>query len=278
MRPLYEDRRADYSYRDDNGKRVTLRCNAHLHYHLELICMYGGSTQAFVDSGSYTLEAGDILLVFPNQIHRFEGGSEEEYKLFIINPDTMPEISRALTTSLPVSNVVRGGGLDPSLMRPLAAMAEMMKNGTSQPYQDVVLKGEMLTFFGTLLAGMELVTTKEDDSQSLKAVVRYCSQHFNEPLSLDILAQELHISKFYISHMFSHKLNMRFNDYINSLRVYDACRYLRQSDKSITEIAELTGFATLRTFNRAFAKQMGAAPSQYRREGGGAGGGASFPR
>lgn len=91
MRPLYEDRRADYSYRDDNGKRVTLRCNAHLHYHLELICMYGGSTQAFVDSGSYTLEAGDILLVFPNQIHRFEGGARRSTSSLSSIPTPCPK-------------------------------------------------------------------------------------------------------------------------------------------------------------------------------------------
>lgn len=277
MKPLYEDRRTDFTYRDDGGGKSRLQCSAHLHYHLELVCMLGGTTRAFADSGEYLLRAGDIFLVFSNQIHRFEDGQNEKYMLFIINPDTMPEIARLFTTTLPVSNLIPGGAWDETLMRPLRAMAEEAKN-PGQPYQDVTLKGEMLCFFGRLLARMTLTATSDGDSQSLKAVVRYCSGHFTEPLSLCVLERELHISKYYISHLFSHKLNMHFNDYVNSLRVSDACRYLRQGERSVTEIAELTGFATLRTFNRAFIKQMGMTPSQYRKSEAVSFGGASFPQ
>jgi AraC-like DNA-binding protein len=62
------------------------------------------------------------------------------------------------------------------------------------------------------------------------------------------------------------KLQIGFNDYINSLRVSNACKYLVKSEKSITEISEIVGFNTLRTFNRAFVKQMGTTPSKYRNE------------
>ena len=146
------------------------------------------------------------------------------------------------------------------------------------PYHDVILKGQMLSFFGELLCRMELTAPREGDSQSLKAVVRYCSQNFTKELSLEILERELHISKYYISHLFSHKLNMRFNDYVNSLRISDACRYLRHDARSITEISELVGFSTLRTFNRAFIKQIGVTPSQYRKSNALPLGSASIPR
>ena len=43
-----------------------------------------------------------------------------------------------------------------------------------------------------------------------------------------------------------------------------ACTHLKHNDKSITEISDLVGFGTLRTFNRAFFKQMEQTPSQYR--------------
>ena len=92
------------------------------------------------------------------------------------------------------------------------------------------------------------------------------------------MERELHISKYYISHLFSHKLNMRFNDYINSLRISDACRYLRHDTRSITEISELVGFSTLRTFNRAFIKQIGVTPSQYRKSNALPFGSVSIPR
>ena len=275
MKPLYENRQLDFYFRDD--AESPLQCNAHLHYHLELLCLLGGETHAYVDSCEYRLEAGDIFLVFPNQIHRFESFEKENYLLFIINPDMMPELCRLFTNALPLSNVVRGAARDHALLECLRAMAES-QSMEDNPYRDVVLKGQMLSFFGGLLHRMDLTKPREGDSQSLKAVVRYCSQNFTKELSLEILERELHISKYYISHLFSHKLNMRFNDYVNSLRISDACRYLRHDSRSVTEISELVGFATLRTFNRAFIKQIGMTPSQYRKSNASPYGSASIPR
>ena len=275
MEPLYENRQSDFYFRDD--AKSPLQCNAHLHYHLELLCLLGGHTRAYVDSTEYQLEPGDIFLAFPNQIHRFESVDKETYLLFIINPDLMPELTRLFTTALPLTGVVRGAAKDQVLFDRLRALADSGEM-EDHPYRDVVLKGQMLSFFGERLCRMELTKPRESDSQSLKAVVRYCSQNFAKELSLEILERELHISKYYISHLFSHKLNMRFNDYINSLRISDACRYLRHDTRSITEISELVGFSTLRTFNRAFIKQIGVTPSQYRKSNALPFGSASIPR
>lgn len=275
MKPLYEKRQSDFDFRDDT--KSPLQCNAHLHYHLELLCLLDGHTRAYVDSNEYQLEPGDILLAFPNQIHRFESVDKESYLLFIINPDSMPELCRLFTTALPLSAVVRGGANDPALYDKLRAMADFCSM-EDHPYHDVIQRGQMLSFFGELLCRMELTKPREGDSQSLKAVVRYCSQNFTKELSLEILERELHISKYYISHLFSHKLNMRFNDYVNSLRISDACRYLRHDSRSVTEISELVGFSTLRTFNRAFIKQIGVTPSQYRKSNALPFGSASIPR
>jgi YesN/AraC family two-component response regulator len=95
-------------------------------------------------------------------------------------------------------------------------------------------------------------------------ILNYCINNSDKPLSLDILEKELHVSKYYISHVINAKLKMGFNEYINSLRVSNACKYLTKTDKSITDISDLVGFNTMRTFNRAFMKQMGMTPSEYR--------------
>ena len=62
----------------------------------------------------------------------------------------------------------------------------------------------------------------------------------------------------------NNRLNMGFNDYINSIRVSNACKYLKKTELSITEISDVVGFNTMRTFNRAFQKQLGVTPSEYR--------------
>jgi AraC-like DNA-binding protein len=116
-----------------------------------------------------------------------------------------------------------------------------------------------------MLEMMPTRNLKPDENQAMKAVVQFCSANFTKELSLSILEDELHLSKYYISHLFGDKLGIRFNDYINSLRISEACRLLRTTSLSITEISEVSGFGTLRTFNRAFIKQLGTSPSEYRK-------------
>jgi YesN/AraC family two-component response regulator len=95
--------------------------------------------------------------------------------------------------------------------------------------------------------------------------MNYCNSHSDEDLSLRVLERELHLNKYYISHVMNSKLHIGLNDYVNSLRVSNACKWLVKSNRTITEISDEVGFNTLRTFNRAFVKQTGMTPSEYRR-------------
>ncbi len=114
---------------------------------------------------------------------------------------------------------------------------------------------------------MKLTGLPEGDSSALRSVIVYCTRHYGEDISLTILEDKLGLNRYYISHLFSGKLGMKFNDYINSLRVSEACKMLLNSDDSVTDICFHVGFETLRTFNRAFVKNTGKTPSEYRKNG-----------
>ena len=126
------------------------------------------------------------------------------------------------------------------------------------------MRGYLLAFFGILIQKLPVKEIQAKESNVLGVILNYCINNADKPLSLDILEKELHISKYYISHTMSNKLKMGFNDYINSIRVSNACKYLNKTNKSITEISDIVGFNTMRTFNRAFIKHMGMTPSEYR--------------
>ena len=96
-------------------------------------------------------------------------------------------------------------------------------------------------------------------------ILNYCSLNYKENISVDDVANALSISRSTVSHTFGNQLKVGFCDYINMLRLVEARELLRNSDLSITEIAQNTGFETIRTFNRAFLKERGISPSQYRK-------------
>jgi len=144
-------------------------------------------------------------------------------------------------------------------------MEQLTKPWDDQKYRDMARRGYYLAMFSEILAKLELTTTLPDDSGALRTIIRYCTSNYQRELTLSTLEKELHLSRYYISHLFSDKLHIAFNDYINSLRVSGACHYLRHSDLTVTAIAEQVGFGTTRTFNRAFLRQMDCSPMQYRK-------------
>lgn len=261
---FYEKKIRGFYHRNDHDGRYPLTYGAHVHYHVELLYMKEGETKVFINSDEYTVRSGDLLVVFSNQIHGFTDiALRPKYELFIINPTIVPEFSDLLTSGEPELPVIFGACDHPRII----SLVEILGACDDFPAanREALMRGYLLSLFGEILGMMSLKKTKNEENRALRSVISYCAQNYKKEISLAELEKNLHLSKYYISHLFGSKLGVRFNDYINSLRISEACRLLRNTDMSITEIAYSSGFGTLRTFNRAFMKQIDTSPSEYRR-------------
>ncbi len=259
---FYENRTADLVFWHKD--RSSLQFSSHLHYHIELIYMKKGQTKVFLDADSYELEDDSIFVIFPNQIHAFESRGEEDSELLIVSPDILPELGEITGEKLPSCPLVRHVSEHPDLLS-LLGMIETEYKSSPSPMLNSALRGLLLSFFSKLFRLMSFDGQKGSDSRAIRAIIEFCTKNYHRELSLEILGRELHMSKYYISHLFCDRLGIRFNDYINFWRISAACRHLSENILSITEISQTVGFGTIRTFNRAFIKQMGVSPSEYRR-------------
>lgn len=265
----YETRIQDIYYRDRReNEKGTLACTPHLHRELELVYFTEGEVIAIADSARCTLSAGDVFLSFPNQVHSYlRTTGVEKYAIFILKADMMPEFSELFASGIPETPVIRGAGNDPQIRMLFELLIKSCENTDGDDsYVAAQRRGYLLALFSALLPRMKLSKLSLGDSNTLRSIVAYCAQNYAENLSLSLLQERLHLNKYYISHLFNDKLRIRFNDYINALRINEACRFLANTESSITEISELVGFNTLRTFNRAFMKHVGSSPSDYRKK------------
>ena len=264
MQASYENPTQAFYCRDTDHATKTLGFRPHLHYEIELAVVWSGHTKVSIDSLEYDVYGGDIVISFPNQIHAFQTMERESYILLKFNPDLMPDLLRLLTSTIPVSNVLKGGAKDEELAQLIRKISHVYYG--DELYKEPILHGYLLAFFGKLLQKLELRDVQSGDYRAVGMILNYCNSNFDKELSLSVLEKELHLNKYYISHIMSNKLNIGFNDYINSIRISNACKLLVKSDLTVTEICEAVGFNTLRTFNRAFSKQMECTPSEYRRK------------
>ena len=95
--------------------------------------------------------------------------------------------------------------------------------------------------------------------------VAYISGHFRENVTLDKMAQEIGVSKYAVSRVFSGTFHSNFNQYLNDTRLRYACAKLENTTDSIIEICLDSGFESQRTFNRVFKERYRMSPSVYRK-------------
>jgi two-component system response regulator YesN len=101
-------------------------------------------------------------------------------------------------------------------------------------------------------------------SEVIGQAKRYINQHFREPVSLEDVAREVHLSPFYLSRLFKEKEGVNFVDYLTRLRLEEAKQLLAQTNDTVAAIAEQVGYAEANYFSRIFRRHFGMSPSEYR--------------
>lgn len=102
--------------------------------------------------------------------------------------------------------------------------------------------------------------------RNIEPIRQYMLEHWNEKITLEELAGQFYINRFYLSKLFHETYHMTISDYLLELRINRAKEYLRFSDASLNEIADQCGFYDLAYFSRKFKKAEGISPSAYRRQ------------
>ncbi|RZT99203.1 response regulator receiver domain-containing protein [Advenella incenata] len=106
---------------------------------------------------------------------------------------------------------------------------------------------------------------KENREATINRIKLYLSEHLNDPPTLDQLASELGVHKKKLARVFQAHMHETIYDYLSRLRLDYSQVLLRETQLSITDIAEEIGFTSLSAFTSSFSKQYGMPPTAYRK-------------
>ena len=116
--------------------------------------------------------------------------------------------------------------------------------------RDIVLSGE---------------TVGPRSSRECNLVRRYIDNHFKENLTLEQLAEMAHINKYHLAHTFQREFRTSPISYLIARRIQESRFLLRETDHSISQIAQILGFSSLSYFSQSFRRLEGISPNEYRR-------------
>ncbi|MBI1336525.1 MAG: helix-turn-helix domain-containing protein [Phycisphaera sp.] len=140
-----------------------------------------------------------------------------------------------------------------------AAMLDRMMDGTqTQPQQIYVPPEQIITRASTDYFAVE--------DEVVAATLRYISEHLDQKLTLDRLAELVIVSPRSLQRRFESALNRPISDEIRRLRLEAAKRLLRDHEMQVGQIARQVGFNTSVTIYNVFQRELGMSPSEYRQK------------
>lgn len=106
--------------------------------------------------------------------------------------------------------------------------------------------------------------TRNKENEMVKAIVSCLDRDFDKDMSIEQIAENLHISYYYMCHIFKDKYNVSVNTYRTAKRLGLAMKLLVESDRKIADISASCGYNNLSYFTEVFTKFVGASPVSFR--------------
>ena len=124
--------------------------------------------------------------------------------------------------------------------------------------------GYIYTMLGTLLDSIELLPTEDGiDNNLAQRILMYIDESFRGGITPASVSQHFGYSQSYISRFFSSSFGTTLSRYISSVRLRNAIYLMREGKHDITYCALESGFASMRTFYRAFRMEFGTSPTEF---------------
>lgn len=243
----------------------------HAHDFLELYYFLDGSVTYYIEDQVYDLCPGDLLIIPAGKMHRPVIANEHaayERMVLWITPQYLQSIdSPAGDLQKNLQKVGEHGYCVPFrgdetvfVTALLKKLLYMQRNDTDPKF----CAGAVELYLWTIFRSYGVIdTTHRNETQVIPQVIRYITEHFSEPLTLEDIAAEFFVSKSYLNRHFKAYTNSTVYAYIMALRLTHARRMLREGIPAV-EAGRECGFSDYSTFYKAFKTQTGLSPQQFK--------------
>ncbi|MBE6633966.1 MAG: AraC family transcriptional regulator [Ruminococcaceae bacterium] len=194
----------------------------------------------------HAVSGGEVFCILPGEVIRYSADGQEPWSYRWIGFDGgLSEHFRALPPVFRVSeSAARCFWFDDC-------------QGSAPEYRVVA---KLFRLYGELFGG-----GATEPSNYVQRVKDYVEAAYMLPLRVEEIAQRMHLNRRYLSRLFREKTGQTVQEYILSVRMAEARRYLLQG-LSVAETAERCGYSDGFLFSKMFKRRMGISPANWKRE------------
>ena len=249
----------------------------HWHDALEIISITDGQLLVNVEGNQYLLKEGDCIVLPPGSVHSTLSTTGNSSQLLQIPVDAFSECMGPLDMTRIICDPLTG---NPDSQRCLDRIRALLRKimefrKSSEPAACLRCGSLVLEIIYQVYLGFSDSEDKPVHSaaryrnrERMAAVTSYTEAHYNEPISLEDVAAELHLQVNYFCHVFKENTGMTYLQYLNEYRLGKIYQDLIETDTPLKYLLERHGFTNYKLFRRMFSDRFGTTPGDVRRTAG----------
>ncbi|MCZ8514163.1 AraC family transcriptional regulator [Paenibacillus filicis] len=248
----------------------------HFHGTYEIYYLLAGQRGYFIKDRSYLISPGDLVFINKHDVHKTSNIGPPGHERIVINFSDRflgkdhPLYHESLFAAFQHPSHVFSLKLQEqifvqTIMNKLTK--ELKERATGYETYTKLLLMELLLFAGRCAERQETVPFEHASPlhKKISEIVQYINGHFQEPMTLAGLAGRFYMSPYYLSRAFKDVTGFTFIEYVNTARIKEAQRLLKETDMKIIGIAEAVGFENIAHFGRMFKKLTKLTPLAFRK-------------
>lgn len=239
----------------------------HTHNCTELFYVTGGMGQFYIEGETYPVSTHDLIIVNPAVEHTEVSFNSNPLEYIVLGVEGLELSVRDGENSRYC--IVNFHNVRDSILFYLQNILREIEAKT--PGYEIICQDlmEILVIHLTRQTDYSATMTpvRRNTPRLCATVRRYIDEHFKENLTLDLLAQMTHISKYYMVHAFSEEYGISPINYMIYRRIEEAKLLLKNDDYALSLISRMLGFSSPSYFSQSFRKIVGMSPNEYRKSG-----------
>lgn len=234
---------------------------SHTHPYFHMFYIASGACRMVIGDDIYLLGPGQSLLVPCHQEHAYSNEGDVPIDFLEIK-FSLPHTAPLTGSGVRVSDSPLVGMLFEQVLKEYSSLGSLADESAA-------------TYLSALLYALDEKERSQKPpfryidtssySELARQVIRYLEEHYAENVLLDSLSEALGYNKSYLCVAFKKNTKFTILDCLNTIRIRRAAELLVYSEHSLTQVAEMCGFASASNFNRVFLKYVGITPGQCRR-------------
>ena len=236
----------------------------HTHNYTELFFIVGGKGQFLIQDQVFPVDVNNLVIINPNVLHTEDSLNSQPLEYIVLGIDGI-ELATSKNSNGQFCILDHYESVEiSSCMRNILREMELKNTGyedVCQAYMEILIIRLMRSTSLAVQSDPQVIS----GNRQCAAVRRHIDLHFKEPLTLEQLAEEAHMNKYYLSHAFKREYGISPINYMISRRVEESKYLLAETDLPMSQIAQLLGFSSLSYFSQVFRRSQNISPMEYRK-------------